>query len=166
MKWHNVSFWHSVLSLWVQVTTLLSVSNILGRTGQQGDQLGSRRQVMARKLHMRTEALYAVKENIGKHKKSSQADAVICILKQLISQYRYWCLFNTKERRGSLNKTSKTHLWQNCFLLSLWKIASFCSCKLLRQFVTALSPSSHLFLTPHPGRGRRQHTRSLQSSAH
>lgn len=32
---------------------------VLGRTWQQGDQLGSRRQDVARKLHMRTEALYS-----------------------------------------------------------------------------------------------------------
>lgn len=32
---------------------------VLGRTWQQGDQLGSRRQDAVRKLHMRTEALYS-----------------------------------------------------------------------------------------------------------
>lgn len=40
----------------------------------------------------------------------------------------------------------------------LWKIASLCSHKPLKQFVTALSPSSHLFLPPHPGQGGRQYT--------
>jgi len=34
---------------------------VLGRTWQQGDQLGSRRQDVARKLHTRTEDLYSIR---------------------------------------------------------------------------------------------------------
>lgn len=70
---------------------------------------------------------HTVKENIGKHKKSVWADAVIYVLSQLISQCWYWCLFSTEERGGALHKTNPVSLEELFFLLSLWKIAYLCS---------------------------------------